>query len=105
MPKAVHICQLITNAPLIFAGLFSAAKMGTVEPFSPIPTPISRRVMNNSSQVCVKAPPIGASRQKTAEMKMVPRRPYEDLWLVMAAQGDLRDSQNSSYTDQKANNQ
>ena len=32
--------QLMTNAPRIWAGEFSAAKMGTVEPFKPMPMPL-----------------------------------------------------------------
>lgn len=75
MPKAVHICQDMTRAPRILAGLFSAAKMGTEAPFRPMPMPIKMRVMKSCSQVCVKAPPIGVMRQKIAETKMVPRRP------------------------------
>ena len=30
IPKAVHICQLITKPPLMLAGQFSAAYIGTV---------------------------------------------------------------------------
>ena len=51
------------------------AKIGVVEPFNPIPMPISKRVMNNCSQLWLTAPPIGVKIRKIAEMKMAPRRP------------------------------
>jgi hypothetical protein len=94
IPKAVHICHDITNAPRILVGAFSAAKIGTEAPFNPIlnapisvysrvnclesstyPIPIKIRVINNCSQFWETAPPIGVKRQKIAEIKIVPRRP------------------------------
>jgi hypothetical protein len=33
--------QLMTKAPRIWAGEFSAAKMGTVDPFNPMPMPLA----------------------------------------------------------------
>jgi hypothetical protein len=71
IPKAVHICHDMTSAPRILAGEFSAAKMGTDEPFKPMPIPISRRVMKSCSHDCETAPPMGVRRQKMALMKMV----------------------------------
>lgn len=67
----VHICHDMTRAPRILAGEFSAAKIGTEEPFKPIPIPISKRVMNNCSQFCETAPPIGVMRQNKALMNIV----------------------------------
>jgi len=61
----------MTRAPRILAGEFSAAKMGTEEPFRPIPIPMSRRVMKSCSQDCETAPPIGVRRQNMALMKIV----------------------------------
>lgn len=72
IPKAVHICHDITRAPRMDAGLFSAANIGTVEALIPIPTPRSILVTNNCCQLRVRAPPIGVSKQKIAEMKIVP---------------------------------
>jgi hypothetical protein len=71
IPKAVHICHDITSAPRILAGEFSAAKIGTDEPFNPIPIPINKRVMNSCSHDCETAPPMGVKRQKMALMKIV----------------------------------
>ena len=59
------------------AGEFSAAKMGMVDPFAPIPIPNKRRVTNSSSHVRVKAPPMTGKKQKIAEKKIVPRRPNQ----------------------------
>jgi hypothetical protein len=61
----------MTRAPLILAGEFSAAKIGTEEPLRPIPMPMSRRVIKSCSHDWAKAPPIGVSRQKIALMKIV----------------------------------
>jgi len=61
----------MTSAPRILAGEFSAAKIGTDEPFKPIPIPINKRVMKSCSQDCETAPPIGVRRQKMALMKIV----------------------------------
>lgn len=69
--QAVHICQDMTSAPRILAGEFSAAKIGTEEPFRPMPMPMRRRVMKSCSQFWLTAPPIGVRRQKMALMKMV----------------------------------
>jgi len=65
----------MTSAPRMTAGAFSAAKIGTQAPFKPIPMPIRIRVMKSCSHVRVMPPPIGVSKQKIAEMKIVPRRP------------------------------
>lgn len=65
----------MTKAPLIAAGAFSAAKIGTVAPSRPMPMPIRILVPKSSSQVWVRAPPIGVNKQKTAEMKIVPLLP------------------------------
>ena len=67
----------MTKLPRMRAGEFSAAKMGTVDPFAPIPIPSRRRVMKSSFQVWVKAPPMTGKKQKIAEKKMVPRRPNQ----------------------------
>ena len=72
IPKAVHICQVMTKAPRIAAGLFSAAKIGTVEALMPIPMPSRSLVIKSCGQFCVKAPPMGVIKQKMAEMKIVP---------------------------------
>jgi hypothetical protein len=61
----------MTRAPRILAGEFSAAKIGTDEPFKPIPIPIKRRVMKSCCHDCETAPPMGVKRQKMALMKIV----------------------------------
>lgn len=61
----------MTSAPRILAGEFSAAKIGTDEPFNPIPIPMRRRVMKSCSHDCERAPPIGVRRQNMALMKIV----------------------------------
>lgn len=43
--------QLMTRAPRIAAGEFSAAKMGTLLPFTPIPMPRRRRQRRSCSHV------------------------------------------------------
>jgi hypothetical protein len=50
IPKAVHNCHVITSAPRIVAGAFSAANIGTVAPLHPIPIPRSNRVTKSCSQ-------------------------------------------------------
>lgn len=65
----------MTKAPLIVAGAFSAAKIGTVEPFAPIPRPRIRRTTKSCSQFFVKPDAIGVTIRMIAVMKMVPRRP------------------------------
>lgn len=91
MPKAVHNCHVMTRAPRIEAGAFSAAKIGTVAPLHPIPMPRRRRVMKSCSHaglcqiwslpyslgnsLCETADPIGDRAQKMADTKMQPRRP------------------------------
>lgn len=75
IPNAVQSCQLMTNAPRIAAGEFSAAKMGTVTPFAPMPNP---RMSLTTKRVChewVKAEPRGVAKSTMAVMKMVLRRP------------------------------
>ena len=51
IPNAVHICQLITNAPRIDAGAHSAAKIDTVAAFNPIPRPSKSLETKSCSQV------------------------------------------------------
>jgi len=75
IPNAVHICHVMTKAPRIEAGEFSALKIGMVAPLQPMPRPSSKRVMKSWGQVCETAEPMGARVQKIAETKMVPRRP------------------------------
>lgn len=86
-----HICQDMTNPPLIEAGVFSAAKTGTVLALAPIPIPSKRRVTLSRSQqerptnkaqltkscshVWEQADPITVRVQKIPQMKIVPRRP------------------------------
>lgn len=75
VPKAVHICHIIVRAPLIDAGLLSAAYMGTVALFGPIPSPKTSRAKNMCCQVCVKP----CQRQESDEImhviNIVPRLP------------------------------
>ena len=40
MPNAVQNCHVMVSAPRILAGEFSAASIGTVDPFAPIPRPV-----------------------------------------------------------------
>jgi hypothetical protein len=93
IPKAVQSCQVITSAPRIVAGLFSAAKMGTDEPFAPMPIPSRMRVTwtvvyqhaqcspgsaartKSCCQDCENAEPITEKRQKMPAKKIAPRRP------------------------------
>jgi hypothetical protein len=50
IPKAVQSCHDMTRAPRIEAGEFSAAKMGTVDPFTPIPSPSTRREARSATK-------------------------------------------------------
>ena len=94
MPKAVQSCQpsctscefcgfpvgfsrllTITSAPRIWAGEFSAAKIGTVAPFTPIPMPRIKRTTRRVFQLWVKPDAIGVAIRISALMKMAPRRP------------------------------
>jgi hypothetical protein len=43
IPKAVHICHIMTRPPRMEAGAHSAAKTGTVALFGPIPIPRIKR--------------------------------------------------------------
>lgn len=49
--------------------------MGTVEALQPMPIPRRMRVAKSSCQVWLNAEPMTGKKQKTAEKKMVPRRP------------------------------
>jgi hypothetical protein len=69
----------MTRPPRIDAGVFSAAKTGTVDAFAPMPMPSKRRQMSSWYQVCAQAEPITGRIQKMAQMKMVPRRPRRAL--------------------------
>ena len=75
MPKATHICQLITRPPRIEAGTFSAAKMGTVDALEPIPRPSNKRQTKSCSQVWQRPEPMTGRKQKMALKKIAPRRP------------------------------
>lgn len=79
IPSAVYICQLITSAPRILAGALSAAKTGTVEAFSPMPSPMRMRVTSSCTQFCERAEPMTGKRQSMAEAKIVMRRPSHAL--------------------------
>ena len=61
------------------AGLFSAAQIGTVEAFAPIPIPRSKRQTKHCCHVCANALPITGHRQKFADTKMAPRLPNQLL--------------------------
>lgn len=75
MPNAVQSCQVMTSAPRILAGAFSAAKTGTVTSLRPIPIPSKIRQATNWPQCCVHADPMGARTLKTAPTRIVPFRP------------------------------
>lgn len=96
MPKAVHSCHdmtsciasyqprnsklleyLLLTAPRIGAGVCSAAKIGMVDAFNPMPTPRSNRVTNSCSQVWLTAEPMTEKQQKMADMKMTGLRPSQ----------------------------
>lgn len=79
MPKAVQSCQLIVRAPRIDVGLFSAAKIGTVEPLAPMPRPRMRRTTKSVCHECVKPEAMGVAMRIRAVMKIVPRRPKKLL--------------------------
>ena len=64
----------MVKAPRMDAGLFSAAKMGTVDALIPIPIPRSSLVARSCSQFWVTAPPMGVIKQNIAEMKIVPEQ-------------------------------
>jgi hypothetical protein len=93
MPKAVQICHVMTNPPRMLAGDTSAEKTGTVTSFKPIlkalsavvppilnetyPMPSKIRQATSWPQCWVQADPIGASNEKMAPKKIVPRRPSQ----------------------------
>ena len=74
-----QICQDMTSPPRTLAGTFSAEKTGTVTSLSPIPTPRSTRQTASSPHVWLRPIPKGAKSEKTAAMKMVPRRPQSSF--------------------------
>lgn len=69
----------MTSAPRIGAGEFSAAKMGTVLAFAPMPMPRRTRQPSSCGQVWEKALPMTGQRQKLAAKKIAPRRPKKLL--------------------------
>ena len=86
----------MTRAPLIRAGLSSAAYIVTVaakcnqkrliggvkrgsEPLAPSPRPITRRTASSACQECVKPEAIGVMIKTIAVMKISPRRPNQLL--------------------------
>ena len=59
----------MTNAPQMRAGLFSAAKMGTVEPLRPVYF-VNIRNLNEKAGCCHTYPD---AHQKTSNEKLFPR--------------------------------
>lgn len=49
--EKITYCQLMTRAPRIAAGEFSAANIGTVEPFAPMPKPKNKRATKRPCQL------------------------------------------------------
>ena len=74
-----QICHDMTSPPRTLAGTFSAEKTGTVTSLSPIPTPRSTRQTASWPHVWLRPMPKGAKSEKTAAMKMVPRRPQSSF--------------------------
>ena len=91
----------MTRPPLILVGATSAEYTGTVTSFRPIPIPSRMRVTMSSFQFWVTAMPIGESRENTAPMKMVLRRPsrwFRGSQIHPALWCDQRDQQrHTSY--------
>jgi hypothetical protein len=79
IPKAVHICYCISNAPRISGGVHSAAYIGTVADFGPMPSPKERREMNMDHQAFVNPFQKQASEENKQVIKIVPRLPNQLL--------------------------
>lgn len=59
---------------LTWAGAFSAAKMGTVEPFAPIPIPSRRRTTKSCSQDRLKPEQMGVMTRMMAVTERLGRK-------------------------------
>jgi hypothetical protein len=75
IPKAVHICHIITSAPRTFAGAHSAEYMGTVVLLGPMPSPRTKRAAKRCGQEFVTPDQKQVSQESVAVTKMAPRRP------------------------------
>src|SRR5687768_7602347 len=69
-------------------GAHSAANMGVVADFGPMPKPRKKRAMNMCHQVFVKACQKQARKEMPQEMKTVPRRP-KTLFMGSVIPGEL----------------
>lgn len=79
IPNAVHIWNCITKAPLIWGGEHSAAKMGQVADFGPIPNPKKNLAINMCHHELTNPCQRQAAAEKKQVMNKVPRRPK--MWL------------------------
>jgi len=71
----VHICHIMTKAPLMGAGAHSAPYTGTVVDLDPIPRPRTNLAMNKFTHEFATPSQIEATAAMKQEMKIVPRRP------------------------------
>jgi hypothetical protein len=75
----VHICHCMTKAPRIAGGVHSAAKIGTVADFGPIPNPRANLATNIPHQEFTNPCQKHAIAENKQVMKIVPRRPNQLL--------------------------
>ena len=79
IPKAVHICHIMTRAPRIGAGEHSAAYTGVVVDFEPIPSPRTKRARKRLTHEFATPSQIDATAAMAQDMKIVPRLPNKVL--------------------------